>query len=122
VGGTLGTVDTQLQLHLFPTTKGILQAMRTLGVRLGVISNVPDSMSVSGLKKLLEKAEILSHFEEGLIVASTEAGAQKPAAAIYRFAAGRAGVPIGECMYIGEAANEVEGAVASGMTAILKPV
>jgi len=122
VGGTLGSVDSQLQLHPFASTKNLLKSLRdTLGMRLGVISNVPADMNGTGLKNLLEKAGLLSFFDDHLIIASTDAGASKPAAAIYQTAASHAGVPPDQCMYIGEAADEVAGAISAKMAGILKP-
>jgi FMN phosphatase YigB (HAD superfamily) len=123
VGGTLGSVDANLELHLFPTTKDLLAVCRgVLGLRLGVMSNVPATLGTKGLKSILEKAGILKSFEPALIVTSVDAGAEKPKPAIYQFAAKKAGVHMDHCLYIGEDIKEVDGAVAAGMPAILKPV
>ena len=123
VGGTLGTVDSELKLHPFDSTPALLTCLRkTLGLRLGVISNTPTQMDSAALKNLLEKAGLAQFFEANLIVASTDAHASKPDVAIYSFAAQQAGVPPRECLYIGEDAGEVDGAIRAEMAGILKPI
>lgn len=123
VGGTLGTVDAQLKLHVFPSTKSLLAACReALGLRVGTISNLPSGLIGQDFKNILDHAGILPMFEPGLVISSADAGASKPDAAIYTFAAGRAGKPAEQCLYVGENPAEVEGAIAAGMSGVLKPV
>ena len=123
VGGTLGRVDAKLQLHPFATTKSLLLSLGgALGLRLGVISNVPLGMHGPELKILLDQAGMLSYFDERLVIASTDAGTRKPAPAIYQYAASLAGVAIDQCMYIGDENDQVNGAIAAGMTGVLNPV
>ena len=123
VGGTLGTVDAELKLHLFPSTKSLLAACSgALGLRVGTISNLPSGLTGQDFKNILDRAGILSMFELGLVVNSVDAGAAKPNAAIYTFAAARAGKPPQQCLYVGEDPAEVEGAIAAGMAGLLKPV
>jgi FMN phosphatase YigB (HAD superfamily) len=122
VGGTLGRVDAQLKLHLFSSTKSLLKTCgETLGLRIGTISNLPAGMTSAQFKNILEQAGIAPVFDPALIVSSADAGVAKPNAAIYAFAAARAGVPAGQCLYVGEDPAEVDGAIAAGMAGILKP-
>ena len=64
---------------------------------------------------MLAAAGLLPPLDGNAIVTSRDAGADKPAPQIYRFAAGQVGLPIGQCLYVGEDAGEVAGAQAAGM-------
>ena len=121
IGGTLGTVDAQLTLQLFPDTRPLLESLRAPGRRFGVISNVPAPLKSTDLVALLGKAGIADLFETALVIASTDAPKPKPDAAIYAFAAKRAGVDIATCLFVGEDIAEVIGARLAGMNAQLKP-
>ena len=126
VGGTLGEVsenpgDKELSLHLYSDTRELLKTLKLLGLRLGVISNVPADMTASSLAKILKDAGIYEFFEPELVVASSDVKASKPAPQIYKAAASRAKIPIGSCLYIGEDLAEVIGAQAAGMRSQLKP-
>jgi HAD superfamily hydrolase (TIGR01509 family) len=74
------------------------------------------------LKTLLERAGMLSYFDERLVIASTDAAARKPSPVTYKYAANRAGVSIDQCVYIGDEDDQVNGAIAAGMTGVLNPV
>jgi len=52
------------------------------------------------------------------IVVSAEEGISKPDVRIYRLAAGRLGVPPGECVFVDDKEGNVAGARAAGMTAV----
>jgi putative hydrolase of the HAD superfamily len=52
------------------------------------------------------------------VVDSCEVGMRKPEAGIYRLAAERAGVPIGECFFLDDHPANVQGAIDAGMPAI----
>lgn len=125
IGDTLGHAEGEgraLQLHPFATTVSLLESFgAALGLRLGIITN-SGSLGPADISGLLERAGLKSFFEPGLIVTSAEVGAKKPEAKIYDTAAERAGVPLGQCLYIGDAASEVEGAQRAGMGGLLKPV
>ncbi len=121
VGNTLGEVDGQLNLHLYADTVGLLSSLQTPSRRFGVISNVPATMTAKNLLQMLTNAGISKFFDESLIVVSTEAKSSKPQAGIYEFAAHRAGVDVGACLFVGENIAEVIGARLAGMEAQLKP-
>lgn len=120
VGGTLGDVDDKLELHPYPDTLQLLTATRATGVRVGVISNVPPSMTGAALAAMLARAGLAALFDPALIIASSDARASKPSAAIFEFAAHRAQLTIAACSYVGEDAKEVAGARAAGMSAQLR--
>jgi HAD superfamily hydrolase (TIGR01509 family) len=121
VGGTLGEVDADLVLHPFPDSRLLLEALRAPGRRFGVLSNVPATIKSSNLLALLEAGGLADFFETALVIASSEAPKPKPDAAIYTFAASRAGVAVQDCLFVGEDIAEVIGARLAGMSAQLKP-
>jgi HAD superfamily hydrolase (TIGR01509 family) len=123
IGNTLGVV-TQSPLHLkpFPSTESLLQSFgAALRLRLGIITNSGE-FNTAEISSMLEAAGLLRFFEPALVLTSAEIGAEKPKAKIYKCAAARAGVSIGQCLYIGDAPTEVDGAQSAGMGGLLKPV
>lgn len=120
---TLGEVYRPGQLTVYrPSTEQLLASMRgAVGVRLGVISNLPKTLSVEQGLEMVRGAGLIESFETDLIVFNHEAGADKPSPEIFRFAAKKAGVAIGRCMYVSENLVEVMGAQVAGMRAQLKP-
>jgi HAD superfamily hydrolase (TIGR01509 family) len=127
VGNTLGsagvTRDGHLTLALFPTTLPMLKAMKeTLGLRVGIISNIPEEMTIGQFQSVLLSAGLFELIDKNCTVTSRDAGASKPDPRIYEFAAQRAGVPAHRCLYVGETEAEVLGAIAAGMSGVLKPL
>jgi FMN phosphatase YigB (HAD superfamily) len=123
IGNTLGRVDAAGEFTAFGSTKALLRSMRDgLGLRVGVISNLPDTMTRAQAQALLDGAGLGTFLDPHGLVTNHDAGADKPQKAIYEFAAAQVDVPIGQCLYVGEDASEVAGAIAAGMQAVLKPV
>jgi FMN phosphatase YigB (HAD superfamily) len=123
VGNTLAARTPDGVLNVFqPGTPMLLRAMGSvLGLRLGVISNLPRNLTVDEFRHLLSQAELLSYFDPKGIVTNHEAGADKPDSRIYRFAAKQMGTATSNCLYVGEDEAEVTGAQSAGMSAMLKP-
>jgi FMN phosphatase YigB (HAD superfamily) len=123
IGNTLGAVNSTGRLQPFePGSLALLSVMKgVLGLRVGIITNLPAAMSHQDIQQLLEAAGLVRFIDEDGLITNHDAGADKPDAAIYRFAAARLGVPIDQCLSIGEDAEEVAGARRAGMIAILKP-
>jgi hemerythrin-like domain-containing protein len=135
VRDTLGEVDRPGHLEPYrPSTEKLLQAMRdAVGLRIGVITNLPDDVTADQGREMLENAVLSEDAQTGEtisirdfvdadgIVINHEAGASKPDARIYRYAAERIGVPIERCLFVGENLIEVLGARTAGMNAELKP-
>ncbi|MBS0264133.1 MAG: HAD hydrolase-like protein, partial [Planctomycetes bacterium] len=121
IGGTLGTVSlAPLELKLFPTTISWLQNFRDiLGMRLGVISNIGD-LQPANITALLQSAGLLKFLSADLIITSRDGHGQKPESAIYQFAAIKAALPINQCLYIGEDPVEVQAAIKTGMSGIVR--
>jgi FMN phosphatase YigB (HAD superfamily) len=123
IGNTLGRVDATGQFSAFISSRPLLQAMRdTLGLRIGVITNLPIGMDRSQAQSLLEGAGLGEFLDPNGLITNHEAGADKPNPAVYQFAAVRVGVPIARCLYVGEDDDEVRGAHDAGMRVIRKPV
>jgi putative hydrolase of the HAD superfamily len=101
----------------------MLKAVKeTLGLRIGIISNIPEEVTTGQFQSVLQSAGLSELIDRNCTVTSHEAGASKPDPKIYEFAAQRAGVPAHRCLYVGETEAEVLGAIAAGMSGVLKPI
>jgi HAD superfamily hydrolase (TIGR01493 family) len=124
IGGTLGDVNlsgTAAKLVPYPDTAPSLKRLHGI-VRLGVISNVLPNMKQSDVLAMLSTAGIAGYFDPQAVITSVDAGSEKPNAAIFRFAASKVGLPIGDCLFVGEDLVEVIGARVAGMQSQLKPL
>lgn len=122
VGDTLGHRDAAGTFRLFASTVSLITAMQsTLGLRVGVITNLPAGMTTAEMRQILSSAGVLNLLDPQGLVTSVDAHAAKPDAAIYRFAARQMHLPETACLYVGENETEVQGATSVGMAAILKP-
>ena len=79
--------------------------------KTALLSNFPAS-----LRALLTQCGVTDAFDE--MVISGEVGMVKPDARIYLLAAGRLGVPVGECLFVDDFIENVAGAQAAGMQAL----
>ena len=99
--------------RLYPETRPTLDALRDRGYRLGVISNFD-----ARLFGLLEGLGIADYFDP--IVASSRAGAAKPAPAIFLHALTTCGVKTEQAVHVGDTYElDVLGAQGAGVAAIL---
>lgn len=138
---TLGEVDSPGHLIPYrPSTEQLLMACRDLGVRIGVITNLPGdpltdpSTPDYGLtdeqgKNMVvnavlsqdpssQKLRTIGDFiARDYVITNKAAKASKPAPEIYHFAAKQLNVSPTECLFIGENQNEVIGAMLAGMQA-----
>jgi hemerythrin-like domain-containing protein len=126
---TLGEVDRPGHLVPYrPSTEKLLSGMRDVGLRIGLITNLPPG--VDG-RQMIEGA-VLSQNGDGIkrisdfidpdgLVTNQDAGVDKPDPKIFRFAAEKLGVPIERCMFVGENLVEVLAAKSAGMRSELKP-
>jgi FMN phosphatase YigB (HAD superfamily) len=97
LGNTLGSVGADHDLQLYADTVSLLRELREIGLRLGVISNVPPVFTDSELRSMLADAGIDEYFDPTLVITRDGDGA----GAIFERAATAAGVSIGECAFIG---------------------
>ena len=121
IGGTLGERNASGKLVPFPSSAGMLKAMRNqLGLRVGVITTLGSLTNAEG-RALLQEAGLDEFLDPQGFFSEHDAGVAKPDVRIYSFAAERVGVPIGRCLFVGENLIEVIGATVAGMKALLKP-
>jgi len=130
---TLGEVDRPGHLVPFrPTTERLLEAVQAIGLKIGVITNLPDNVSAADGRKMITEA-VLSEDAKGKrrtigefipaanIVTNHDAGADKPDPRIYAAAAAKLGIQPSEALFVGENLIECMGAQAAGLRAELKP-
>lgn len=99
--------------EVYPEVPETLAALRRAGLRLGVISNWD-----SRLPDLLERLGLAGYLD--VVVFSSDAGVEKPDRRIFLQALTRLRVAPGEALHVGDnRLEDVEGAVAAGMWALL---
>ena len=93
-----------------PEIPEVLEAIKKLGLKIGLISNVN---SLGQVPTNLEKYKIKHYFDP--IVLSSEYGRRKPDPAIFHYAARLANVPTSECIYVGDRiSRDIDGANRAG--------
>jgi putative hydrolase of the HAD superfamily len=93
-----------------PEIPEVLEAIKNLGLKIGLISNV---CSRSQVPNNLKEYGIDQFFNP--IVLSSEYGRRKPDPAIFHYAARLANVPTSECLYVGDRiARDIVGARKAG--------
>jgi HAD superfamily hydrolase (TIGR01549 family) len=127
IGNTLGKVgpaqDGTRHLVPYASSVALLQAMgETLGLQIGIITNIPADMTTAQVETMLADAGLLDLLNRAAIITSRDVGVEKPDPRIFQHAARQIDVPIVQCMFVGEDPAEVAGAQAAGMQAILKPI
>jgi putative hydrolase of the HAD superfamily len=108
-----GALLAALRFRAFPDAAPALRALRSLGLRLVVVSNwdvsLHERLEQTGLAPLVDGA-----------VASAELGHAKPDAAIFAHALGLAGVPAEAALHAGDSpAEDIAGALGAGLRAVL---
>lgn len=83
--------------HLRPEVPDVLDQIRNMGLKIGLISNVNSRGQVP---KNLQEYELIHYFDP--IVLSSEYGHRKPDPSIFHHAAYLAGVPTSQCLHIGD--------------------
>lgn len=123
VRDTLGYVDRRGHLVPFrPSTERLLnEVKKTIGLRVGVITNLPNDVSSDQGRKMLEDAGILPYLDPKGLVINHDARLEKPRAQVYEYAAKQVGVAVDRCLFVGENFSEVIGALSAGMHGLLKP-
>lgn len=104
-------VDTRYyQREMRPEMPAVLEAIRQMGLKIGLISNI---CSRDQVPYNLEQYGILKYFDP--IVLSCEYGRRKPDPAIFHYAARLASVPTRNCIYVGDSIlHDIRGACRSG--------
>ncbi len=86
-------------LDVYGDVRPTLEKLRGLGVRLGVLSNWSEHLSL-----VLERHDLERYFS--FLVVSAEAGCEKPDERIFRMAIDRAETPLDRILYIGDYPEE----------------
>lgn len=104
-------VETQYyERKLRPEVPAALEAIRQMGLKIGLISNVNSRGQVP---TNLTQYNLKHYFDP--IVLSSEYGRRKPDPAIFHYAARLANVPTGRCLYVGDRiARDILGARKAG--------
>ncbi len=98
------------QREMRPEMPEVLAAVKKMGLKIGLISNV---CSKNQVPFNLKQYGIYKYFKP--IVLSSEYGRRKPDPAIFHYAARLADVPTGECVYVGDRiARDILGAKRAG--------
>ena len=96
--------------HMRPETPQVLEAIRRMGLKIGLISNV---CSRGQVPTCLEAYGLRSFFDP--IVLSSEYGRRKPDPSIFHYAARLAETPTSACAYVGDrVARDIKGSQAAG--------
>jgi len=99
--------------RLFPETREVLEELRRLQYKLGVISNFD-----SRIYSVLDSLNILSFFDS--ITISSETGFAKPHPEIFKAAIRTVGVPANRILFIGDnLADDVQAGAEAGLHTIL---
>lgn len=86
-------------LDVYRDVRPTLERLQERGVRLGVLSNWSEHLSL-----VLERHDLDRYFS--FLVVSAEAGCEKPDEKIFRMAIDRAGTPIDRILYVGDHPEE----------------
>jgi len=123
VKDTLGTVDRPGHLVVYkPSTARLVETLKdVVGLRAGIIMNLPKSVAAEAGRRMLDEAGITPWLDENGIIINHEVDVSKPTERIYQLAAERMDVGVDECIFVGENLIEVIGAEAAGMKGVLKP-
>ncbi|HLO32955.1 MAG TPA: HAD family hydrolase, partial [Anaerolineales bacterium] len=93
-----------------PEMPAVLQAIKEMGLKIGLISNVNSRGQVP---TNLKEYGIIDYFHP--IVLSSEYGRRKPDPAIFYYAARLANVPTSQCVYVGDrVVRDIDGARRAG--------
>ena len=93
-----------------PEMPAVLEAIKQMGLKIGLISNVNSRGQVP---TNLKEYGIFHYFDP--IVLSSEYGRRKPDPAIFHYAARLANVPASTCLYVGDRiVRDIDGAQRAG--------
>ena len=97
----------------YPEAESVCRRLRSMGLKLGVVSNGPDTVV-----QMLSQTGLLPFFET--VVASQSVGVEKPDPRIFEFALQRIGVVPWETLFVGDIYEvDVVGARAAGIAGVL---
>jgi putative hydrolase of the HAD superfamily len=98
----------QQRMCAFPETVSVLRTLRSSGLRVGALTDVPYGMPQRFVDRDLERAHLAALLDA--VVTSAMAGCRKPAIDGYLLLASRLGVEPDEMLYVGNEPKDVLGA------------
>ncbi len=105
-------IDNQYSV-LFEGVKETLGAFHEKGIRMGLVTNKLERF----VPALLKQFDLVSFFE--VVVADDGAHEKKPSAAPLLYAARQLGVPVSNCLMVGDSLSDIAAAKACGMANVL---
>ena len=102
----------QRHIRVDPDAEPVLAAVKR-GASLAIVSNFDHPPHV---RKVLEEAGLLPYFDT--VVVSGDVGVKKPDPRIFAFALKQLGLPASEVVHVGDAPEDVEGALAAQLTPV----
>ena len=127
LGDTLGTATVGghpprlTGFDLFPFVLGLLADLQARGLRRGAISNTGNEKAAA-VNAVLAPTGLLARLDPALLVYSGDEGVTKASPEIFKRAATRAGVPAGQCLFVGEDAAERGVAASAGWSVCPHPL
>lgn len=104
--------------ELYSDSIPTLDALRGLGVRLGLVSNMPWGSPVEPWARELERHGLTDYFEH--TVFCRDIGWRKPSPRIFLHAVDRFGTSPQECLFVGDRPDwDIQGATDAGIPAVL---
>ncbi len=91
-------------LRVNPEAEGVLRGLRAAGVRTAVATNTNRPLA----DRILLRAGLAPLVDA--VACANEAGAGKPDPAVVRLAAGRLGLPLSACLFVGDSKYDAEAA------------
>ena len=105
-GDFAGEVEVDRPGHLVlydPSTTELLQAVKGMGgLRVGVITNLPDNLTAEQGRAMIADAGLTEFLDPDAIIINHEVGVSKPNPEIFRIAAQKVGLPPAQCLFSGE--------------------
>jgi beta-phosphoglucomutase len=99
--------------RLFTDVLPTLEALQTLGMPMGILSNFGTQ-----LRDVLRRFDLLRYFE--FVVVSAEVGLAKPDPRIFQLAVDKSGHPASRLLYVGDhIGDDIQGAWGAGLAAVL---
>ena len=106
----------QQRMDRYPDTLPVLATLRSAGLPVGVLTDVPYGMPASFVRRDLRAAGIADFLDA--VLTSGEIGWRKPAADGFAALAARLGTTPEKMLFVGNEAKDVRGAVRAGARAV----
>lgn len=107
----------QQRMTPYPETESVLRALRSRGVLIGVLTDVPYGMPRNFVERDLRDAGILPLVD--VLLTSVETGWRKPEPAGFHALAAKLGTAANEMWFVGNEEKDISGAIAAGAKPIL---